>query len=129
MRSHLTYANVMATLDIGDAARAYAAVNPVFCTGTPGTCDPSQSKGVSSVTREQTGIYCVTAPGIDPNITSAVVSVEWNGTAFPEGNASVLTDDSADCGNGSFVVRAFRLPVASGTSEPADNVGFTIVIP
>ena len=38
------------TLDVGDAERAYAFVNP-FCSGAPETCSFTQSKGVSSVIR------------------------------------------------------------------------------
>src|SRR5215216_6552594 len=46
-----------ATLDVGNAARAYALVNFSSCTGTPGTCSATQSKGISGVTRDGTGAY------------------------------------------------------------------------
>jgi hypothetical protein len=133
------------TLDIGDTARAYARVWPITCTGTPGTCTAEQSKGVSSVTREQTGVYCVAAPGIDAGEVPAAVTVDWSGTSLPAaGNASAMTAEGFGCGpigNG-FVVFTERQPdvtvdagggtnnaLVSGRAVEADNVGFTIVIP
>src|SRR5262245_26500698 len=54
-------------------ARAYARVDPLDCTQT-GSCTPRESKGVSGVTVLSLGHYCVTAPGIDANVTPAAVS-------------------------------------------------------
>ncbi|MGH2986489.1 MAG: hypothetical protein ACRDLO_07375 [Solirubrobacterales bacterium] len=133
-----------ATLDVGDAARAYAVVDHASCTGTPGTCTPEQSKGISGVTRDGTGFYCVTAPGIDANVTPAAVTVEWFRTNHPEGNASAMTEESGGCGPGGegFRVITQRQPnvtvdagggvnnaTAVGPAVPDNNVGFTIVIP
>ena len=132
-----------ATLDIGETARAYAYVNRFNCTGTPGTCTFQKSKGISSVTRETTGRYCVTAPGIDSAETPAVVSLDWNGTNNPEGNASVFTRELEPCGpdnEGFSVVTYFgpNVPVfdtggtarsVRGGSVSSDEVSFTIVIP
>ena len=124
-----------ATLDVGDAARAYAFVNAFRCTGTPGTCIPEKSKGISSVTRDFTGQYCVTAPGIDANVTPAAVSVDRDSTNPPAGNASVMISAVDGCGAGDagWEVGTQRQPVTSGSTvgpaAPADDVGFTIVIP
>ena len=132
-----------ATLDVGDAARAYAFVRPDDCTATPGTCEPLQSKGVTSVTRIATGEYCVTAPGIDALVTPAAVTVEWNATPFPEGNASVFTRESLGCGPSGegFLVYtyhgdSFTVSDTGGTarfvrgqSSFSDDVAFTVVIP
>jgi hypothetical protein len=132
------------TLDIGDTARAYARGNPFGCTGTPGTCTPEQSKGISSVTHDATGIYCVTAPGIDAGEVAAAVTVDWSTTVDPQGNASAMTNEGGGCGptGDGFVVRTERQPTitvdanggtnnetASGPANFADDVGFTIVIP
>jgi hypothetical protein len=131
------------TLDIGDAARAYALVRPATCAGTtPGDCTPEQSKGISSVTRFATGSYCVTAPGIDAAVTPAAVTVDWNGTDNPEGNASAMTYEAGGCSGGGFLVFTERQPTVfvdqgggtstatvSGPAEPANDVAFTIVIP
>jgi hypothetical protein len=133
-----------ATLDIGDAARAYARVNPGSCTGTPGTCTPLEPKGISSVTRVNTGRYCVTAPGIDAGVTPAAVTVDWTNTGDPQGNASAMAREGFNCGpaDEGFLVateRHHNIPVDSGGGinnvvavGPAvedNDVGFTIVIP
>jgi hypothetical protein len=132
-----------ATLDIGDAARAYALVDPGLCTGTPGTCQAEQTKGVTTVTRDATGQYCVVAPGIDSAATPAAVTVDWGTTAGPEGNASAMTREVA-CGpqGDGFEVYTERQPLVavdqggnvgaatvSGLAAFANDVGFTIVIP
>jgi hypothetical protein len=133
-----------ATLDVGDAARAYAFVDPFDCTGTPTTCTPLQSKGISGVTRVVEGNYCVTAPGIDSAVTPAAVTVDAFSTPNPEGNASAMTSEFFECGpsDQGFVVFTTSQPVitvdagggtsnatAVGPAEPSDDVGFTIVIP
>jgi hypothetical protein len=132
------------TLDLGDAARAYARVAPALCTGTPGTCTPEQSKGITAVSRDATGEYCVIAPGIDSTQAPAAVTVDWQGSAAPEGNASAMTREVVGCGAGGqgFRVITERQPnvtvdaaggtnnaTAVGPAAPADDIGFTIVIP
>jgi hypothetical protein len=119
------------TLDVGDTARAYARVTPLGCGGS--TCNPSDSKGISSVTRDATGsFYCVVAPGISAAETPAAVTVDWNGTTPPEGNASAMVDE-VTCPTDGFRVNTQRHPVTSettvGSALPANDVGFTIVIP
>jgi len=123
------------TLDIGDAARAYARVNPATCTGTPETCTAEQSKGISGVTRDFTGQYCVTAPGIDATVTPAAVTVDVLGTAEPDGNASAMANEGSGCGASGqgFRVVTDRQPNTSATTvgpaDVANDVAFTIVIP
>jgi hypothetical protein len=124
------------TLDIGDAARAYAAVFPHECDDLTDVCDADeQSTGISSVFRLETGSYCVIAPGIDAGVTPAAVSVDFNDTEDPEGNASAITHEGFECGpnNEGFTVITDRQPVTSpttvGPAEPANDVAFTIVIP
>jgi hypothetical protein len=122
------------TLDIGDAARAYAAVFPSDC-NVLNVCSPEQSKGISSVTRTGIGSYCVIAPGISSAVTPAAVTVEFSDTEDPEGDASAITHEGFDCGpnNEGFTVITDRQPVTSSTTvgpaEPANDVAFTIVIP
>jgi hypothetical protein len=130
------------TLDVGDAARAYAVVKPLKCTGEPVTCSPVKSKGISSVTREDVGRYCVTAPGIDNRETPAAVTVDWQSTPYPEGNASAMVQELVNEGCGpsgeGFPVHTQRQPpvslgvgevVVSGLSQQANDVAFSIVIP
>jgi hypothetical protein len=133
-----------ATLDVGDAARAYARVDPGSCTGTPGTCTAEESKGISSVIRDATGFYCVTAPGIDANVTPAAATVDWASTPEPEGNASAMTVEVAGCGpdGEGFTVITDRQPnvtvdsgggvnnaTVAGPANFSNDVSFTIVIP
>jgi hypothetical protein len=133
-----------ATLDVGDAARAYAHVGAPNCTGTPGTCEIFKSKGIASVTRDSTGQYCVTAPGIDQGSAPAAVTVDWSTTTPPAGNASAMVGAFDQCGPAGKAYRVVteRQPlktvdVAGGTGSTvvagpatlADDVGFTIVIP
>ena len=120
-----------ATLDVGDSARAYARV-PAFCTTN---CEFDQAKGVTGVTRTESGTYCVTVPGITPSATPASVTVDAFGTNPPAGDTSAMTIEFFGCGpeeNG-FRVKTWRHPVtadgALAPAEPADDVGFTIVIP
>jgi hypothetical protein len=133
-----------ATLDIGDTARAYAAVNAFDCVGSPTVCSPEQSKGITSVTRTSVGRYCVIAAGIDGGVAPAAVTVDLSNTNFPQGNASAMTQEAASCGasGDGFLVATHRQPqavvdaenggssvVVSGPAGNADDVSFTIVIP
>ena len=130
-----------ATLDIGDAARAYASVDPDLCSAQ-GICQAQQAKGVTTVTRDATGQYCVTAPGIDSASTPAAVTVDWSATTNPEGNASAMTREVACATTSGFEVYTERQPnvavdqggmvgaaTVAGQAVLADDVGFTIVIP
>jgi hypothetical protein len=130
---------------VDGTARAYAQVFPhssTPCTaGTGGNeCTFTRSKGVTRVTLQITGWYCVTAPGIHAADVSAAVTVDWGFTGAPEGNASAMEGPSSACGDGRFLVVTERQPQVvanqgsgtvnvSGLSSEANNVGFTIVIP
>jgi hypothetical protein len=132
------------TLENG--ARAYALVDGTKCAQPTGPCPVEESKGISSVTRDDTGLYCVIAPGINAEETPAAVTVDEAGTTGHGGNASATTHETDGCpvvtGGEGFVVFTQRQPVirvnqATGTEDarvlgPADqanDVAFTIVIP
>ena len=117
-------------------ARAYALVNPACVGGPPEICPFERAKGISAVTRIATGVYCITAPGIDSASVPSAATVHWNNTAGDEGNTSALSATQAGCGAGVFAVRTERQPSTvvdgtpvSGNATEANNVGFTIVIP
>ena len=128
------------TLDIGHSARAYARVTYV-CSGADATCSFDRSKGISSVEKVGAGQYCVQAPGIDPHQTPAVVSVDWNTTVAPQGNASALAASDVLCDGGGFGVLTYsganiavtdtggNARTVRGASTLSDQVAFTIVIP
>ena len=92
------------------------------------------------MTRIGEGRWCVVAPGIDPLVTPAVVSVDWNTTSSPEGNASAMVAPNSECGGGFVVFTYFGqnvevfdtsgdVRIVRGPSTFSDSVGFTIVIP
>jgi hypothetical protein len=124
------------TLDVGDAGRAYARVSP-DC-DILSNCPVDQSKGISGATHEATGVYCVTAPGIDSQETAAAVTVDFSLTSAPNGQESAMTSEESGCGSGDqgFLVSTRRQPdvtidgeTVAGVAEMADNIAFTIVIP
>ena len=126
---------------LNGTARAYATVTPHASSPCAPTCAISDDKGVTGVTRDTQGFYCVTAPGIGPNEVSASVTVQYQLTNSPEGNTSGI--EAGTCGGGSgFSVLTERQPLVdvrnsannglvtvSGLATAADDVGFTIVIP
>ena len=63
------------------------------------------------------------------------MTVDSSGTDNPRGNASAMSNEGFECGPRltGFRVRTERQPVTSSTTVgpavPADDVGFTIVIP
>jgi hypothetical protein len=119
-------------------ARAYARVEPHTinsCDTPPQTCAFDRAKGISGVRRVGVGQYCVTAPGISANPAGppAAVSVDITGSLEPVGNASVAIAHGVFCSTAEFKVRTDRQPDLgaghAGNAVPADDVGFTIVIP
>ena len=112
-------------------ARAYATVPTCAAGADPVSCTVTKAKGVTSVTRLDTGRYCVDAPGIDRATTTAAVGVDWSNTASPEGNGAAMQADltSIGCTGGKFGVVTERFAQPSADSDYANNVAFTIVIP
>ena len=113
-------------------ARAYAEVLPRGGGGcgvnpAPQPCTFDRDKGISSVTYQGIGTYCVVAPGIDSRQVTAVVSVDFSETDNPEGNASAQSNTS--CNTTGFQVQTERINPATATAAADDNVAFDIVIP
>jgi len=103
------------------------------------TLDPGFTKNLIAVTSPATGIYCITpdpAANIDVTSTPAVATVNWDRTADPEGNASVLFRDPDTCGGGQFAIsteRSFLRDTVGGgkilDADDSDTVSFTVLIP
>ena len=129
-------------------ARAYAAVFPhalAPCTGgASGTeCTFNKSKGVTAVRRTDAATYCVSAPGLTPDEVPAAVTVDASTTASSNRDAiAIIQTDGCPSNSNDFLVFTFRRPnitvdanggtnnaTAAGVAQPADDVGFTIVIP
>jgi hypothetical protein len=123
-----------ATLDVGDAARAYARVF-AFCTTN---CEFDNAKGISSVTRSDPGTFCVTAPWDQPTRDAGLGDGRcvWH-RPHHRGRQSAMTVEFPSFGCGpsgqGFRVRTERHPVtadgALASAVPSDEVAFTIVIP
>jgi hypothetical protein len=110
-------------------ARAYALIS---ATPAPTAAAVFRSKGITGpVAHPSTGLYCVSAPGLSPGTTPAVVSAEAAGTSSPEGNATAqYFIGAAGCAAGTFPVATYRLPsTAPVTATESDTVAFTIMIP
>jgi hypothetical protein len=107
-------------------ARAYVRVSPGLCGAAPtGTCVLDNNKGVTQVTHRATGVYCVVAPGIDSNQSTAAVTLDSATSVAPRAGAAVLLlGDSGICPAGAFAVET-RDAVDTFT----DSVAFSIVIP
>jgi hypothetical protein len=131
---------------VDGTARAYARVLTSCPGAIPAPCPITRAKGVASATEVGTGVYCIDAPGI-PSDTAAAVSVDWDGTVGPEGNASAMVVEGGSftglcVGHGDFIVATERQPIVSvrnaaddgsvavaGNAIAAGDVSFTIVIP
>ena len=110
-------------------ARAYARVTSHVLDDCAPQCAFDDAKGVSGVTHPILGSYCVFVPGVNPETTTAVVSVDWAATSAPEGNGVAMLRPAA-CENTAFEVRTQRIPATGdNTAVAADNVGFSIIIP
>jgi hypothetical protein len=96
---------------------------------------PERSKGVSSVTRVNTGKYCValTDPAIDPETLAAVVSPEWENSGGDSNLAAYWVNDLFGCPAGTdVVVQTYEIKdLGSDTVEgvESDDVSFVVVIP
>ena len=102
-------------------ARAYGRVSP----GEEPAL--SASKGIIEVRRVGTGEYCLIVPGVDAHAVPAAVTVDYETTLVPEGSGAAMP--MSPCEDGSFRVGTDRFTPATGQTQFADNVGFTIVIP
>jgi hypothetical protein len=111
-------------------ARAYARVNSNCTGGAPQVCPISRTKGVASVQRVATGIYCIDAPGLSALTSTAAVTLDDDTTAPPDGNATVMVRTQAnDCTGDQLEVITERQDLVADTVANADDIAFTILIP
>ena len=111
-------------------ATAYARVTVHPDAPTP-VFDTNRTSGFTAVSRTSPGSYCLTpAGGVDPATRPAVVSVDWQSTSAPEGNATA-SYDAFGCGNGRFQVTTERQSVSNGVlvEQGANDIGFVIIVP
>ena len=88
-----------------------------------------RSKGVYSVQRISTGVYCVrVANGINPSNSIATVSVDYFYSNFDEATVQTASASSG-CPAGQFGVYTFGDPDHDGNYTFNNGVGFSIVVP
>jgi hypothetical protein len=115
-------------------ARAYARVDVHVGSGNIPAFDISRSSGFTAVNSPVTGTYCLTpASGIDESTLPAVVSVDWSTTTDPVGNASAMYEPGGglNCLDDQFKVKTERQSIVANAldSAPANDIGFTIIVP
>jgi hypothetical protein len=102
------------------SAVAYAAV----ILNSPQQPTLQKAKGFTSVRSPQPGIYCLSAPGIDPATAGPVMSGEY--TTGPAYTATIVSDAGLQqCGGGEFQVDTFW----DADGSPNDQVSFWVAIP
>ena len=101
-------------------ARAYAAVDAIFCGNPLSFCTLLRSKGVAYVAHVAEGRFCVGVDGIDAADPSSVAVVTQGGSA---GWASWRLENSA-CVGSEFEISTGFTDVPGGA-----DLNFTIVIP
>ncbi len=113
------------------SAKAYVYIDPVFCGAV--TCVPAHAKNVTAVRRTGgtgSGIYCITATGLNPSNSFPVAGVDFATTSSPQGNATAMADSqNSDCDSATEAeVVTERIP--GGTSPTthsasgSNDVGF-----
>ena len=108
-------------------ARAYAFVDHFFCNGGPPlTCSVDRAKGVSSIkeTTSTSGVYCVTAPGLDPQTSPAVATVDYGESSSPVTQLVTWYSQNNACSAGQYEFRTL-----TNTGAQTTDVSFSFVIP
>ncbi len=102
------------------SAVAYAAV----ILNSPQQPTLQKAKGFTSVRSPQPGIYCLSAPGIDPATSGPVMSGQY--TTGPAYTATIVSDAGLQqCGGGEFQVDTFW----DSDGSANDQVSFWVAVP
>jgi hypothetical protein len=113
-------------------ARAFAYVDHFVCNAPPDdNCGVnSASKGVTSVVQKTVGKFCITVPGLSPDVAPAVATADFS-NSFPSDNTHyVMTagNSSGSCAAGQYEVEAFDPDVGGDTGLNLDT-SFTFIVP
>ena len=117
----------VAALKAAGSAKAYAFVvvdgaSKVQLVGT-------RSKGVVSVTRPATGVYCLKLrPGIVVAHSAPVVGVEWD-NSMGSNISAFLSAGRVGCPAGTGLAVRTVAFVAAEDAKPSNGVSFTVVVP
>jgi hypothetical protein len=113
-------------------ARAFAYVDHFVCNAPPDdNCGVNAtSKGVTSVVQKTVGKFCITVPGLSPDVAPAVATADFV-NSFPSDNSHyVMTagNTSGSCTVGQYEVEAFDPDVGGDTGLNLDT-SFTFIVP
>jgi hypothetical protein len=92
--------------------------------------DPARTRGIETVTRPKTGVYCLTFTdsGFDPGTVAPVVGIDWDNSSGAN-LAAYVSKSAHGCPEGTDLgVRTFSF-TAGNPYRPADTVAFTVVVP
>lgn len=106
------------------SARAYAYVHGSV--GSPSFAT-AKTKGFTAVSEPAHGVYCLTAPGIDPATTAPAVTAVYNSGFAGIPTSAKLEALGSDCASGQFEV--LTQDIQSGSEVNSPNLDFTIVVP
>jgi hypothetical protein len=114
------------------SARAFAYVDHFVCNAPPDdNCGVNAtSKGVSAVVQKSVGKFCLTVPGLSPDVAPAVATADFF-NSFPSDNSHyVMTagSTSGSCAAGQYEVEAFDPDVGGDTGLNLDT-SFTFIVP
>lgn len=85
-----------------------------------------QAKGIQSVTKPQTGVYCIkfTDPRLDPQKLTPVATLGATGSTPWDAQVLIRTDPSTQCGNATDTVTVY-----TGTSAGFMDLPFYFLVP
>ncbi|MGN6275920.1 MAG: hypothetical protein ACTHNP_08320 [Solirubrobacterales bacterium] len=106
------------------SARAYAYVNGSVSSPS---FNAQRTRGFSAVSEPAKGVYCLTAPGIDPATTAPAVTAVYNSGFAGVPTSAKLEARGEGCAAGQFEV--LTQDIQSGSEVDSPNLDFTIVVP
>lgn len=110
-------------------ARAWALVYP-YTPGVGSAPSFGQQQGFTTVTRAATGVYCLTAPGLNENTTVAIASAEFGDSAADPEALWQYQDAGLTCpNNDTYAVTTFAHTGTGGALVASDQVTFSVSIP
>lgn len=89
--------------------------------------DAARTKGFSAVSEPSKGVYCLTAPGVDPATTAPVVTAVYNSGFAGIPTSAQLEALGEACAAGQFEV--LTRAIEGGSDVNAPWLDFTIVVP
>jgi hypothetical protein len=113
-------------------AHAFAYVDHFVCNAPPDdNCGVNAtSKGVTAVVQKSVGKFCITVPGLSPDVAPAVATADFINSFPSDGSHYVMTagNSSGSCTTGQYEIEAFDPDVPGDTGLNLDT-SFTFIVP